>query len=361
MCENGNQNGNVSGGETPEFDTEAFKKRFNEITERTGEAVKEEPSAPQEEKGMKRMKKRTKNKKRTAITILCIVLALVLLLTGSAVGSVLYVTKDYKAIEMAPNAYVDDKDLMHKAGVTNILLMGIDTKHMEDHTRSDSMILLTIDTIRHKLKLTSFMRDMYVAVPGHGNTKLTHACAYAGPQLTVDTIELNFGVRIDGYVKISYALFVELVNGIGGITVPEIDETESKALAREGVNIEPGTNIHLNGHQTLNYCRIRKGQSDFQRTERQREALSLIIKQAMKTSPFKLLKVGRSIASKAECSLEKGRLLKIAMQALPCALGEVVQQRIPLDGTWDNATRDGLSVLLVDFDKNKEFLKESLF
>ena len=350
-------NGNAENGGT-DFDTEAFKKRFNEVINNGGDAAAKK-TAPLPEQ--KRQKKKKPGKKRAALKIACVILALILLITGCAAGSVLYVTKDYKSIELQKNEYVDESSLMHSAGVTNILLMGIDTKEVAAQTRSDSMILLSIDTVHRRLTLTSFMRDMYVQVPGHGGTKLTHACAYAGPQLTVDTIELNFGIRIDGYVKIGYKIFVDLVNGIGGITVPEIDDTESRALAKEGVDIAPGVNVHLNGHQALNYCRIRKGQSDFQRTERQREALSLIIKKAMKTSPFTLLKLARSIASQVESSIEKHNLIRIAMQALPCLAADVQQQRIPVDGSWDNGTRDGMSVLLVDFEKNKAFLKETIY
>jgi LCP family protein required for cell wall assembly len=202
---------------------------------------------------------------------------------------------------------------------------------------------------------------MYVEVPGHGTTKLTHACAYEGPQLTVDTIEMNFGVKIDGYAKIGYGLFVELVDGIGGITVEEIDSTESWALEKEGVYIDPGTNVHLNGIEALHYCRIRKGQSDFYRTGRQREALTLIIKKALKTNPLTLLKLGKSLASQVECSIGKAEMIALALKALPCVWGEIKQQQIPADGTWDGGTRDGMSVLLVDTDANRQVLKSFIY
>lgn len=352
---------NGASDDTPQFDTAAFSRRFQEIvnkdvpeTEADLPETEEEEDMPEEEKPMK---KKTKKGRKVLIIILAILLALI----GTAAGATVYATSGYHALTLEKNAYVDESDLMHAPGVTNILLMGIDTKDTAAQTRSDSMILLTIDSLHRKIKLTSFMRDMYVAVPGYGSTKLTHACAYEGPQLTVDTIELNFGVKIDAYCKIGYKLFVELVNGIGGITVPEIDETESRALAKEGVEIAPGTNIHLNGHQALNYCRIRKGQSDFQRTERQREAITLIIKQTLKTNPFKLAKLAKSLLSQVECTVSKGAFTGLIFKALPCLFGEIPQQQIPADGTWSNGTRDGLSVLLVDMEANKAILKDFLF
>ena len=345
---------------TPEFDAEAFGRRFEQImnarTEPAAQPEPEEPAAPTEE-----YREAPGKKKHTVRKLLAILLACLLVVAATAVGFVAYATSGYKATALEKNAYADEAALMRAPGVTNILLMGIDTKDTAAKTRSDSMILLTVDTVHRELKLTSFMRDMYVQVPGHGNTKLTHACAYAGPQLTVDTIELNFGIKIDAYCKIGYGLFVDLVNGIGGITVPEIDAAESRALAQEGVYIDPGENIHLNGHEALNYCRIRKGQSDFQRTGRQREALTLIIKQALKTNPFKLVKLAKKLLSKVECSIDKAEFIALFFKALPCLFGEIGQQQIPADGTWSSATRDGMRVLLVDFEKNKQILKDFIF
>lgn len=348
-----NQN---SGG--VQFDSEAFQKRFNEIKAQT-ENEKNAENRPSDSNGTN--KKTQKKKKHVALKIIAAVLVLILLVTGCVAGMAVYVTSDYEPVELKENSYVSENSLMNSPGVTNILLMGIDTKDVNASTRSDSMILLSIDNIHGAVKLTSFMRDMYVTVPGHGDTKLTHACAYAGPQLTVDTIELNFGIKIDAYIKIGYSIFVELVNGIGGITVAEIDATESKALAKEGVNIEPGTDIHLNGNEALHYCRIRKGQSDFQRTERQREAITLIIKKAIKTNPIDLLKLAKSIVPQVESSLSKADIMKLAVKALPCLSGEITQLQIPADGTWSNGTRDGMSVLLIDKDKNKSALKEFIY
>ncbi len=331
------------------FDAAAFNQRFAEITAQDAAVPAGSGKKPK------------KKKKRIFVKILCALLVLALLLTGTAAAAIVYVTKDYTPKKLEDNPYCSEADLMHAAGVTNILLMGIDTKYVNTRSRSDSMLLLTVDGRHGKIKITSFMRDMYVPVPGHGTTKLTHACAYAGPQLTVDTIEADFGIRIDGYVKISYKIFVDIVNGVGGITVPEISEVESRALAKEGVNIAPGKNIHLNGHEALNYCRIRKGQSDFHRTARQREAFELIVKQALKTNPLTLLKLARAVASEAESSIEKSQLAMLALKALPCLKNGLEQHRVPADGTWDYGTRDGMSVLLVDVEKNKAYLKEWLY
>lgn len=305
----------------------------------------------------------TTKKRNKGTVILSVVLAVVILICGFGAGAVGYVLKDYKNSELKANAYVSEDKLKSSSKVTNILLMGIDTESTESSSRSDAMILMSVDSANHKIKLTSFLRDMYVTVPGHGETKLTHACSYkdGGPQLTCDTIELNFGIKIDGYAKIGYDIFREIIDAVGGITVAEIDKTESKALAEEGVQIDPGTNIHLDGKQALVYCRIRHGQSDFQRTERQRETIMLVLAKMKKTNPLKLVKLASSVASKINCSVPKSELISLAFKALPCLLHSAEQTQIPTDGAWSYGTRDSLSVVLVDFEKNKNFLNKWIY
>lgn len=282
---------------------------------------------------------------------------------AAGVGVYSYVLQNYTSTTLAKNEYISDSELKSDSAVTNILLMSVDNENTSDNTRSDSMILLSIDTKHSKLKVTSFLRDMYITVPGHGETKLTHACAYSdgGPQLTCDTIELNFGVKIDAYAKIGYDVFRTVIDDVGGITIPEIDETESKALKKEGVEVEPGTNIHLNGWCALKYCRIRKGQTDFERTERQRRTISLVLQQMKTLSPKELIKLVKDVADKIECSIPKNELLSIGLKALPCLANDIEQTHIPTDGAWEYGTRDGMSVVLVNLEKNKEYLAEFVY
>lgn len=304
-----------------------------------------------------------KKKHSKGTVFLAALLAVIILAAGGGAGALAYVLGGYTPVDFSDNPYISEDKLKSSSKVTNILLMGIDTESTEASTRSDAMVLISVDSKNRKIKLTSFLRDMYITVPGHGETKLTHACSYSdgGPQLTCDSIELNFGIKIDGYAKIGYDIFREVVSAVDGITVAEIDETEAKALAEEGVYIEPGTNIHLDGTQALAYCRIRHGQSDFQRTERQRETIMLVLKKMAKMNPFKTAKLIRSVASEISCSVPKNKLAGLALKVLPCLLSETEQTQIPADGTWEYGTRDGMSVVLVNLEKNKNFLYEWIY
>ena len=115
--------------------------------------------------------------------------------------------------------------LYHDDAITNILLLGVDDYQANDVGRSDSMMMVSIDTRHKKLKLTSFMRDLYVAIPYHGSNKLNAAYplgyqqngAAGGGQLAVSTIEANFGVDIDRFVLIDNSAFDQIIDNLGGL------------------------------------------------------------------------------------------------------------------------------------------------
>lgn len=316
---------------------------------------------PTDDKSKKSKKKKSKKKHRVFRKILAALLCLIIVISAGTIALSGLIFRNYTPEPLAPNEHVDSSELMSSTGVTNILLMGVDNKNTNKSTRSDSMILLSFDTVHGEVKLTSFMRDMYVYIPGYYNTKLTHACQYGGPQLTVDTIEYNFGIDIDGYVKIGYELLIELVDALGGVTVAEISSVESKALKKEGVDIAPGTDVHLDGNEALQYCRIRKGQSDFQRTERQREVLTELINTAIKTSPTKLISIATSLIEKVDSNISKDEFMSLGFKALRCFTGGVDQMQIPANGTWSNATKNSMAVLVVDFDANKDILDRFIY
>ncbi|MBQ9945000.1 MAG: LCP family protein [Clostridia bacterium] len=316
----------------------------------------------QEAEKAKKKALRKKKKTRKVITVLLSVFicffALIAILVSAVTG---YVLSDYSEKDFGDNAYIEDSALMSSESVYNILLMGIDTLDTDASSRSDAMILLSVDTKNFDLKLSSFLRDSYVSIPGHGNAKLNAACVYGGPQLVCDTIEYNFGIEIDDYAKIGYDMFIKVIDAVGGVTIPEIDETEAKALAREGFKTEPGKNIDVNGTEALAYCRIRKGQSDFYRTERQREVISLVLKKLPKSDPVTLINTAKEIASSMECSVEKSGFMPLLLKAAVCLIGDIEQTHVPADGTWYDATKNYQSVLMVDFDKNKQLLNEFIY
>ena len=150
------------------------------------------------------------------------------------------------------------------------------------------MILAVLNTRLKTLKLISFMRDLYVTIPGRGHNRLNAAYVYGGQELLRRTLEESFGVVADAYLAVNYSLMTELVDAIGGVelTVEEYELKPLNGILRyynyqrefpedEGVLAASGTRI-LTGLQAMSYARIRKVDSDFERVGRQQRVLEAI-------------------------------------------------------------------------------------
>ena len=141
-------------------------------------------------------------------------------------------------------AYMKD-GLYHDDQVMNILLLGVDDYQANDVGRSDSMLLVSIDKRHQKIKVTSFMRDMYLSIPGYANNRINVAYSLGGAPLLVKTIEKNFGVDIDKYVIIDFEAFPSIIEALGGIEVTlsegEADEINRKSGEDPSLYVTAGT------------------------------------------------------------------------------------------------------------------------
>ena len=175
--------------------------------------------------------------------------------------------------------------------ITNVIIIGSDGN--DNYGRSDTLMLLSIDNIHYKLKLTSFLRDTIVNIPGYGMDKLNASYAYGGTSLCIETIEYNFGVEIDGYAIVNFKTFREMINAIGGVDVylteDEIDYINAQVAQNGQPNYIPdGTGegvVHLTGGQALWHVRNRGGEvngeyfygTDWDRVDRQQRMFEGII------------------------------------------------------------------------------------
>lgn len=295
--------------------------------------------------------------------ILIFILVLILLLVGS-VGIVM-ARVNYN--NKQDNTYVSADTLESSALVKNILLLGVDARSGEDaeQTRSDTMMLVSLDMKHHCIKLVSFLRDTWVYIPSlEYEQRLNAACSSGGYQGVVDAIEYNFGVDIDGYAVVDFEMFKVLVDSLGGV---EVDVTEAEAEEVTGhpsrygnVTLESGK-YKLSGEQALAYCRIRKIDTDFVRTERQRTVMSAILSAAKHSNPFKLYKMAFNSAPYIETDMSKGELMRFVMQAGICITGDMHQTKVPFENTWSYATISGNSVISIDTEENKQMLIDYIY
>jgi LCP family protein required for cell wall assembly len=262
------------------------------------------------------------------------------------------------------NEYVEAAELASSPRVKNILCIGSDARGDVEGNRSDTMVLVSVDNAHHKLKMTSFLRDSYVYIPAKGyHAKLNAAFAWGGAKMLIDTIEYNFKIKIDDYVNIDFVGFQKLIDLMGGLDVDGVTAAEAKYM-RDVVKIvycKEGKN-HFTGAASLWYCRIRKLDDDFHRTERQRKVMNAIIRQALHRNPFELLKIVEQILPMINTSMSRNDLLSVGFSSVFNFIGgKNPQQQIPAEDTWQNQRVGGQDVLKMDLEKNAAVLKDFLY
>lgn len=324
--------------------------------------IPQRPTAPKP----KDAKKPKSHSKPNGLKIVTALLGVLLILFVGVIGFAGSVFSKITFDDNRPNEYVSSADLKSSPKVKNILLLGVDSRDPEDDTnsRSDSMMLISVDSEHNCVKMVSFLRDSWVYIPALDKyQRLNAACSADGFNGVVDTIEYNFGVDIDGYVVADFEMFKVLVDSVGGV---EVDVTEQEAdevtnhPARYGnVTLEAGK-YNLTGEQALAYCRIRKIDTDFMRAYRQRTVMQSILKSVKSANPVKLLLMASKCAPYIETNLSKTDIMQTGISALSC-IGTMVETRVPFDSTWSYKTIQGNSVISIDADKNKEMLIDTIY
>ena len=269
---------------------------------------------------------------------------------------------------------------MEESYVHSVLIIGTDGRTLDDRGRSDTMILLSLNTKTDELIMTSFMRDCYVDIPNNGWDKLNAAYVYGGPSLLMDTIEKNFNVRIDDYVTINFNSFASIIDAVGGV---DIDVSDEEASAVNDVLISEvnelmgddrmddlltsGGKLHLNGKQALSYARIRyvNGGNDFERTQRQRTIVNAVINKAKSFKPSMLSDVASNVIPQVSTNMSTFDMYVYSIR-LPFAVRyDTKQVRIPAENTYSygSAYLYGAeqSVLEVDFAANEQIIQDEVF
>ena len=315
--------------------------------------------------------RKTKKKKRSIWKVLLIVLIILIAAGGVAwygLASSLYGRISYEETGGEESALRQD-------GVTNILLIGNDSRENGEDGRSDAMILLSISEKTRTVQMISFLRDMYVEIPGHDGNRLNAAYAYGGPELLMETVRENFQIPVSHYVLVNFEAFANLVDAVGGVdlelTSEEVEYVNGYLVEYNQLTGRPeGTDyldtsrsglIHLNGPQALAYTRNRYIGTDFGRTERQRKVLSAVIGElpkALLTTPQGVLD---GLLSNLTTNLTRGEFLRLTLDAGKLFTYDLQQGSVPVEGSYQNATIRGMAVLEVDFEQNIRYLNNRIY
>ena len=269
----------------------------------------------------------------------------------------------------------EDEKLSDK-NVWNILLIGSDARDRTRYSRSDAMILISINKETKQIVLTSFMRDIYTYIPKAGfSNRLNVPYAIGGAPFLMDTIEQVFGIHIDNYISVNFYSFVEVVDALGGVDI-EVTESEinemNKNLDGQNELLENprGTDrlkasqaglLHLDGNQALAYSRIRHIDGDGMRTQRQRTVITALIQKARSASMADLKKIVELLLPMVSTDLSESKCLTLVLNAAEYKDYEIKQIRIPSTGEYFHTMIDGMSVLKVDFKACRKQLQEEIY
>ena len=280
--------------------------------------------------------------------------------------------------------------LVKDSKILNIMLFGEDNNQGEKYGRTDTMLLLSLDTIHEKIKLTSFQRDMYVEIPGYGKDKINASYNYGGASLAIKTIQNNFGIQIDRYAVVDFNGFREIIDILGGIemelTQDEIDYINYQ-LYKNGqsngkyttIKEKPGL-INLNGKEALWYARDRGltigedgneigiSGDDWDRTSRQRKLLTKITKDFKDADIGQIISIVNSAAPYIRTNLKKDEIKDLVFNSLKYMKYDMEQSSVPQEGLWDyNEEGDeiwevaGSCIVINDLEKQRIVLRNFIY
>ena len=338
-----------------------------------------------------------KNRSRTGMTVLCVLLGLVLavLLGGTIYANHLMslmnrveigqeetlsqeeIDQLMKEETVAPDEtiapVVDEEDvdwgedegkvIETTENIVNILLIGQDSRSTTGRARSDSMILVTFNREKKTITLTSFLRDLYVKIPGQYDNKLNAAYPVGGMELLDQTLEVNFGVKVDGNVEVNFARFAEVIDLLGGVDMElRQDEAYYININTGKYDLSEGMQ-HLDGEQALYYSRIRHldNDADFSRTGRQRKVINALIEKFRNTKLTTLLGLLDDLLPMITTDMTNAEIIDYATDLFPMLADcTIVSQRVPADGDYYLATIREMSCVVADMDAARKLLEETM-
>ena len=251
------------------------------------------------------------------------------------------------------------------SSLINILMIGQDRgqerEHEGERTMADVILLCSFNMDTKRLTMTSFMRDMFVEIPGVGKANINKAYPYGGMELLDETLLHNFGIHVDANVEVDFDVFPVAVDALGGVTV-EITQEEADEINRLVPYLHADAGYqHLNGAQTLVYCRIRGMDSDYIRIERQQKTLQALLQQAKSLTLGKAITIAAKVIPMVESDLSVLELTDLFRTLFPMAREFImVHQRVPAEGTYEECIINGGWSFRVDFEQNNLFLYDTL-
>ena len=251
------------------------------------------------------------------IILIIAVMVLYMVLAGTGTGKV-----ELKEKDIIINETVQEAEETTMKGYRNIALFGVDstTGALTKNTRSDTIMIASINQDTGDCKLVSVYRDTYLNLSNDSYNKCNAAYAKGGPEQAINMLNMNLDMNITDFVTVGFAGLTDAIDALGGVDI-EVDESEishlnnyqlciAEDLKREYTPVTETGRQRLDGLQATGYCRIRyTAGDDFKRAERQREVLSAVADQAKKASLPKLTETANSVFEEVYTSLDLSEIV----------------------------------------------------
>lgn len=320
-------------------------------------------------------------KKKLLIAIITIIVIIVAAFTGSYFYTQSMLNKVIRKelpktdLELGITPKTNDQPVVtpeKKEDIVNIAFFGVDRRNPDVASRSDSIMVVSINRKDQKVKVTSLMRDMYVHIPEKEDNRINAAYAIGDAPLAIKTINSNFGTDIRNYVTVDFFGLQDVIDKVGGVEInvkqneiEQINKNMREVAAIEGTKIIPVTKAGaqmLNGMQSVGYSRIRYvGNSDYERTERQRRVLNEVFKKVKAQGAAKLPGTISTLLPYVETSLSNDEITLLALDAFKFDTQNIEQFRLPVDGTFNSQKIRGMAVLVPNIEENKSKLNEFIY
>lgn len=329
-------------------------------------------------KGGKRYKNKKSSVGKKILITLMVILIIIVIILGIAVGMVAgkigkinFENIDQGDLDLNNDLYSEvsgdiSKEEFNK--IKNVALFGV------DGGRSDTIMIASINQADKTIKLISIPRDTYVAVSGHGKTKINHAYAYGKEQLALKTINSNLGLNISEYVTVNFKGLINVINKIGGIelTISKEEKDYINEFVHESYELTGKSTqllssygkVKLTGEQALTHARNRTVGNDFTREERQRDVLTAVMNKVSTMSLTQIWDMSDSILEEVKTNLDVKECMGIASDVLGNSskyLNNIVSKQVPSESEGKGQTIDKIYYFVCDLPTVSKELKDILY
>lgn len=285
-----------------------------------------------------------KKKKKIIIGVIATILTIIILGVAGGYFYVNNLLNKFDKVEVNEDDLSMNPELKEKYGdIKNIALFGIDS--VDGVTgRSDSIMILTLDSRHNKIKLTSVMRDSYVNIADRGMDKINHAYAFGGPTLAMKTLNENFDLDIKDFMSVNFSSMPTIIDMVGGV---DIDITAEEAPMIPGLS--GAGRYNLTGDEALAYARIRYAEGgDYKRTERQRTVIDAIFAKVSNTSISKYPDLISKFLPLVKTNMTSSELMGLSSTFASLISAKLEQDRFPRDGFSEGKSINGIYYLTFD-------------